>query len=127
MADESEDERALAVLQITDDDLVESAPRVRALQIARLEAMWKPVKVRLQQDETGAMPIDPRLLEIGLRIVKEESLLYRLYKPPVASTEEADELPAGFDRAAELERQLVEIEQRRASQGHDGGGSGVER
>lgn len=111
------EEAALAQLQITDEDMLASRSAVRALQIARLESMWEPVRVRLQQDEQGA-PIDPRLLEIGLRIVKEEAMIYGLYRPAPPKQEDEDEqLGAGVDRAAEIARQLDAIEARRNQQG----------
>lgn len=100
----------LGPLQITEADLVESAPRVRALMVARLEALWAPVNARLQLDGGGEQPIDPRLLEIGLRIVKEEALIYRLGRAPAANEEEEQDPAPGVDRAAMIEGKLQEIE-----------------
>lgn len=108
---------AISQLQITEEDVQESAPRVRALLIARYEALWQPVRVRLDQDAGGEVPIDPRLLELGLRINKEIGLLYRLYRAPAASAEEEPEpLGAGVDRAAAIEAGLQELEQRHTKQ-----------
>lgn len=103
--------------QITEADLAESGPRVRALMVARLEALWAPVNARLQLDGAGEQPIDPRLLEIGLRIVKEEALIYRLARPPAVAEEEADEPGAGVDRAAMVELKLQAIEEKLRAQG----------
>lgn len=101
----------LGPLQITEEDLQASAPSVRALLIARYEALWKPVKVRLDQDAGGEIPIDPRLLEIGMRINKEIGLLYRLYRPPTLKPEdEEEELAVGRDTAAAIEASLQEVE-----------------
>lgn len=101
----------LGPLQITEDDLLASAPSVRALLIARYEALWKPVKVRLDQDAGGEIPIDPRLLELGLRINKEIGLLYRLYRPPLTKPEDEEEdMIVGRDTAAAIEASLQEVE-----------------
>ena len=109
---------AMGPQQITEEDVAASAPRVRALLVARLEAMWEPVRVRLEQDKDGEFPMDPRLLEIGLRIVKEEAMHYRLFRPPAAEREDDEPvLGAGVDRAALLESKLVEVESRLRSGG----------
>lgn len=109
---------AVGPLQITDDDIDEARPRVRALLIARFEALWQPVRVRLSQDSDGQIPIDPRLLEIGIRINKELGLLYRMYRPPAPRAEDDEEEGAGIiDRAAEVDRQLLELENKLRSQG----------
>lgn len=109
---------ALGPLQITEEDVQESAPRVRALLVARLESMWEPVRVTLLRDADAERPIDPRMLEIGLRICKELGLHYRLYRPPVTKVEEDDDpLGPGVDRAALIEDQLQEIENKMRSQG----------
>lgn len=106
-----------AVLQITEEDVQESAPRVRALLVARLESMWEPVRVTLLRD-ADAQPIDPRMLEIGLRICKELGLHYRLYRPPVVKADDEDDpLGPGVDRASLIEDQLQEIEAKMRSQG----------
>jgi len=106
-------DRELARLEITEADLAESGPRVRALQVARLEQIWSAVNARLQMDAGGEAPIDPRLLEIGLRVIKEESLIYRLGRAPVASGEDEEEGDrVGLDKVAAIENTLAEIEAR---------------
>lgn len=103
----------LGIPRITDEDLVSSAPAVRALLVARLESMYGPVERALEQDRQGLGPVDPRLLEIGLRIVKEEGLIYKLARPPVLSQdEEVAELGEGVDRRSMVESRLQEIEAR---------------
>jgi hypothetical protein len=108
---------AVGPFEITDADLTESAPRVRALVVARLEQVWTVVQARLNLDSGGEAPIDPRLLEIGLRTTKELSTLYRLNRAP-AQTEEEEELEqgAGVDRAALIESKLAEIENKMRKQ-----------
>lgn len=109
--------RELAPLQITEADLAESAPRVRALLVARCEALWAPVNARLQQDAGGEFPIDPRLLEIGLRIVKEEAGIYRLGRTPQTTGEDEEREPAiGSEQVAAIEAHLDDIERKLRAQ-----------
>lgn len=103
---------AIGPPRITDEDLANSAPTVRALLVGRLEEMWRPVARHLEDAHQGLAPADPRMLEIGLRIVKEESLLYRLARPPVVSEQDEDPIGAGVDRRALVEGALVEIEKK---------------
>lgn len=100
---------ALGPLEITEADLEDSRPRVRALLVARLEQMWEPIRVRLQQDAAGALPADPRFLELGVRICKELALHYRMYKPPPPTEAEEEQVGAGIDRAALINAQLEEL------------------
>lgn len=111
------DAGALQPLQITDEDVNAARPAVRALWMARLEAMWEPVKLRLQMDAEGAMPMDPRMLEIGLRIAKTELDLYGMFRAVAPKPEEEDELPGeGVDRRAMVEQHLAAIEQKLRAQ-----------
>lgn len=113
-----EEAQVPALLQITEEDVVASGPRVRALLVSRLEALYEPVRVRLEQDKQGLQPIDPRMLEIGLRVLKDEAQLYRLTRPPMtAPQDEVEELGAGVDRRALVESHLAEIEQKLRDQG----------
>ena len=110
------DGQSIGVPRITDEDLVASAPAVRALLVNRLEQLWRPVEAALQRDREseGMLPVDPRLLEIGLRVVKDEAALYRLSRPPVLGDDASDQdaLGPGVDRRALVEAQLVEREER---------------
>ena len=107
----------LQPLQITDEDVTAARPAVRALWMARLEAMWEPVKLRLDMDREGAMPMDPRMLEIGLRIAKTELDLYGMFKTIAAPVEEEGDLPGeGVDRRAMVEQHLAAIEQKLRAQ-----------
>lgn len=105
----------LSQLRITDEDLESAKPAVRALLVSRLERMWRPIEQHLDQSDAveGAIPPDPRLLEIGLRIVRDEAVLYQMTKPRLAvEQEEAPELGAGVDRRALVLAQLEEREAR---------------
>lgn len=97
--------------EITDEQVIANAPRVRALQIQRLEEVWERVHVRIQEDEAGTRPLDPRFLEIGLRALKEEALIYRLNRlAPVV--EEEEEVAGGVDRLALVMSQLAGVEEK---------------
>ena len=101
----------MGVPRITDEDLVNSAPAVRALLIGRLERLYEPVARALDNDRSDLSPIDPRMMEIGLRICKEEALLYRLDKPPTIAVED-EPVGDGMDKRALVEVRLQEIEDR---------------
>jgi hypothetical protein len=96
--------------EITEDNLVEAQPRVRAEQILRYEQMFRVVQGRIQDDEDGTHPLDPRFLELGIRILKEEAGIYRLGKVLVAVEEEEDPTLQGIDRRATVEAKLQELE-----------------
>lgn len=100
--------------EITEEQLSDSAPAVRALQIQRYERMYRRVDERLREDETGERPLDPRFLELGIRILKEEASLYRLARTPAAREEEEDPTIQGIDRMDMVLRQLAELEEKRA-------------
>lgn len=97
--------------EIGEDELADAAPRVRAQTIGRLEDLYRVVKGQIEGAETGERPLDPRYLEIGIRILKEESLLYRLTKPP-AAREDDDDPAHVFDPAEQVRAQLLELEAR---------------
>ena len=110
--------KALGPPQITDEDLVASGPAVRALLVGRLERLWKPVEQALDASDQGLAPPDPRILELGLRVVKDEAALYRLARPPVIGDEAGDPaLEPGIDRRALVMGQLEEREARLRQQG----------
>lgn len=99
--------------EITDDNLQEAAPRVRALIMARLEKMYAAVDQHIDEANAGDRMLDPRMLEIGKGLMKAEADIYRLGKPmPVAAEEEA--VPLGRDElVARLGTKLDELEAKR--------------
>lgn len=97
---------------ITEDDLVDSQPRVRALLVHRYEQLWERVQVRIDLDKEGVQPIDPRMLEIGRGILKDEAGIYRMGSKPVVAVDEPDELTQGIDRVAIIEAQMAVIEEK---------------
>jgi hypothetical protein len=95
--------------EITDEDLNDAGPRVRALLVQRYEEIWDRVKVRIIDDQQGNRPLDPRFLEIGLRALKETSSIYRLGRSaPVVEDEE--DVMSGVDRAQLVLEQLSRLE-----------------
>lgn len=99
--------------EITDDNLLEAAPRVRALIMSRIEKMWAAVDQHLDEANAGDRMLDPRMLEIGKGLMKAEAEIYRLGKPaPVVEAEE-DHVLAGVDRRAVVGAKLDELEAKR--------------
>lgn len=102
--------------EITEENLVESQARVRAQLVKRYELMWAVVEARIADDRDELRPLDPRLLEIGKGILKEEAVLYRLAKAP-AVTEDDAEPPVPLDeRRALVASALDELEAKRSAQ-----------
>lgn len=101
--------------EITDDNLVEAAPRVRALIMGRLEKMWAAVDRHITEANAGDRMLDPRMLEIGKGLMRAEAEIYRLGRPaPVKEEEEA--VPLGRDElVARLGSKLDELEAKRRS------------
>lgn len=100
-------------LEITEEQLQQDVPRVRALHIQRLELVWARIEKRIQDDIDGTRPIDPRYLEIGLRALKDEAQHYRMFRPP-APVEEEEEDPSitAVDRGALVLTYLESVEAR---------------
>jgi hypothetical protein len=106
--------------EITDDNLIEAAPRVRALVMSRLEHMWRQVEIHMVDAEAGDRALDPRMLEIGKGLMKEVAAIYRLGHASPAPEEEVDEVQAAYDRRAIVAAKLDELEaKRRARDGQD--------
>lgn len=102
--------------EITEENLVESQARVRAELMRRYELMWTVVEARIKDDRDEIRPLDPRLLEIGRGILREESLLYRLAKPPVLAEAEDDTILPLEARRELVAASLDELEAKRQAQ-----------
>lgn len=99
--------------EITDDNLQEAGPRVRALITGRIEKMYAAVDRHMDQAEAGDRMLDPRMLEIGKGLMKSLAEIYRLGRPaPVVTEEEAE--PLGREElVARLGTRLDELEAKR--------------
>lgn len=104
---------------ITEEDIANSQSAVRAQQILRYEAMWRVVEDRINSDQDDGdnfRPLDPRYLELGVRILKEEAALYRLARPAPVEEEEGDPQQAAVDRGRLVLAQLEDVEARLKAQ-----------
>lgn len=76
--------------EIRDEDLTDSAPRVRALIVQRLEQVWRAVEPHVTADP-DVRP-DVRFIEAGIRCLDRLMVVYRLKEPvpadPGANTTE---------------------------------------
>jgi hypothetical protein len=95
---------------ISDEQVAESAPMVRALVVSRLEMIWRacepyilPVEV-----EDGDLPRrpDPRYVEAGIRVNDRLIALYGLLKPQVSADQEAGTTSEDQQKALEALEQL---------------------
>lgn len=102
--------------EITEENLVESQARMRAELMRRYELIWTVVEGRIDDDRNELRPLDPRLLEIGRGVLKEEAALFRLGKPPVQVEEEPDAELTAVDRRALVSASLDELATKRAAQ-----------
>lgn len=69
---------------ITEEQVSESAPLVRALVVARLEMIWRACEPRInlsQEDQELGRVVDPRFVEAGIRVTDRLVQLYQLTKP----------------------------------------------
>lgn len=73
---------------ISEENVAESAPLVRALVVARLEQAWRAcdphIQVQRNPDTGLIMRPDPRFIEAGIRILDRLSDLYHLTKSNMA-------------------------------------------
>lgn len=98
--------------EITEDNLHEAGPRVRAWIVAEYQRMYGQVERHMAEADAGDRSLDPRMLEIGKGIMKEVTAIYRLGKPAPTVEEDDDDPAAGVDRRTVVEAKLVEIEAR---------------
>lgn len=99
--------------EVTEDDLAAAQPKVRALLVQRYEELYARVNVRIAADaDDGGRPLDPRFLELGVRILKEIGSLYRLGRQVVLEAEDEDEVASGVDRRNLVLAQLTQLEEK---------------
>lgn len=99
--------------EITEDNVAEAAPRVRALITSRLEQLWQQVDQHVTEVRAGERMQDPRMLEIGKGILKELAAIYRLGRPQPVAEEEVDEALEALDRRQIVAAKLDELEAKR--------------
>lgn len=95
---------------IRDEEITESAPRVRALVVKRLEQMWATIAPHVDGSrvEEGWSP-DVRFLEAGIRVCDRLVKLYRLDQPVAADPLAGD---VAADARALVSKSLAELEER---------------
>lgn len=99
--------------EITEENLQESAPRVRALITSRIEKLYAAVDQHVDEANAGDRMLDPRMLEIGKGLMKSLADIYRLGKPAPLQVEE-EAVPLGRDElVARLGSKLDELEAKR--------------
>ena len=99
---------------ISDDQVSEAAPMVRALVVSRLEKIWRACEphILLPDPEPGEPPRkpDPRFIEAGIRVNDRLIALYGLLKPQQAQDADQDvgqeQVEAAIARARALEARL---------------------
>lgn len=90
---------------IGDEQLASSAPLVRALVVERLELLWRMAAPFI--DGSGGR-VDPRYMELGVRVLDRLMRLYRLDSPAPSL-----DVPLDLgDRVELVERALAEIEKK---------------
>lgn len=98
---------------ITETQVAESAPLVRALAVARLEMIWRACEpqINLSQEELaeGRRP-DPRYIEAGIRVTDRLVNLYQLTKPQHQMAE--PDAVSRTDQRELVRSRLLELEQR---------------
>ena len=97
---------------ITDEQVAQSAPMVRALVVSRLELIWRACEPHIlaEDDDLGPRKPDPRFVEAGVRVTDRLIALYGLLKPSVgeeeAETSTRDQVEAAVKAAQELEARV---------------------
>lgn len=104
-----------SIPEIGEEQLQESQPRVRALLVHRYEKVWTEIDNHIKTAQQIGRPPDPRMLEIGLRVLKDEAVLYRLGRLPTAAEADEEEPASVDERLALVMGQLAEVEARRMS------------
>ena len=74
---------------ITDENIAESMPLVRALIVQRLEQAWRAcdphIQVQVNPDTGLVMRPDPRFIEAGIRIIDRLGDIYRIRTPQTSN------------------------------------------
>lgn len=87
----------VGVPEITDDHITRDQGRVRALVIHRYEQLWAAVAPHLDPDSVERP--DPRMLQIGLHVLRGLEREYRLERSAVVEVVEDDMVDEARTRA----------------------------
>lgn len=102
---------------ITDENVTQSAPMVRALVVERLEKIWRACEPHILppppapgEERLPSRP-DPRFVEAGIKVNDRLIALYGLLKPQTAAGDEDQvttqaQVDAAIAKAAEIEKKL---------------------
>ena len=91
---------------ISEDDVAEHGPKVRAEIVKRYADLWQLITTQIHLAEEHGRPVDPRWAELGVRVNKELGGIYRLNRPAPVDNEDVV-LTAPVDV---IEAQLKELE-----------------
>jgi hypothetical protein len=97
---------------ISDEQVTQAAPMVRATVVQRLEMIWRACEPHIDPvpDELGPRKPDPRFVEAGIRVTDRLIALYGLLKPGTSEEEDhttpTGQVEAAMDRLKELEARL---------------------
>lgn len=76
---------------ITDENVNQSQPLVRALLVQRLEQIWRTcephIEVPVDGEGSPLYKADPRFVEAGIRVIDRLSRIYHLEQPQVSGNE----------------------------------------
>lgn len=101
----------LMIHAITDEQINQDAPRMRALLAQRYEMIWQTCASHVDGTRgADGLPSDPRFIEAGIRVLRDLGRLYKLDRP------QQGDLPmaTGVDVAALVSSRLAELEARMA-------------
>lgn len=102
----------VSVRRIEDEDVEQARGAVRAEVVARYEGLWHLVERHNKLADEGERPPDPRWAEIGVRVLKELTQLYRLNAASRPAGEDEDIWTHGQAPDDVVLRQLEELEAR---------------
>ena len=94
--------------ELGEDEALRRAPLVRAELVSRYENLYALCQQQVHRSEEVGRPVDPRWVELSVRINKELAGIFRLHKPAPVEQEEVP-LPVYLD---EVVRSLELLEKR---------------
>lgn len=96
--------------ELTEDQVREQQAAARGQLLTRLEDLYEKVSGEIDRGDLEQR-LDPRFVELALRIVDREMKLYRLLDAPKAAPEEEpEEQVVSLRNRQQIEQQLRELE-----------------